>query len=582
MPEPGTYGGVHGAVAGWAAREPDRPAVLAGDEVVGYGELVARADRVAGGLAGLGVGPGSTVGVRLPRSVDFVVAALGVLTAGADYLPLDPAYPAERLRMMTATAGCRTVLGDGPGALPLAGVTGPLDVRPRVHPEDLAYTMFTSGSTGTPKGVLVTHRGVLRLVREPNVPRLGPDEVVLHLSSTSFDAATFDIWGALANGARLAVAPPGRLSATDVGELVRRHGVTVALLPTGLFHLMVDERASDLAGVGQVLPAGDVLSAAHARRFAAAAPRSRLINMYGPTEVTVATTYHEVGDPAGDDVPIGRPVAGTYVRVLDRDLAEVPPGTVGQLYAGGTGLARGYAGDPGLTADRFVPDPLAAGRRLYATGDLVRQDPDGTLRFAGRVDDQFKKRGFRVDPAEVEAALRADPAVRDAVVVGTGDSAETRRLVGCLLPAAGAAPDGLAAAVRDRVAGVLPEHLVPDGWLVLDAFPLTVNGKVDRAALRAAAGAGPGPGTEPGRALDPQEAELAAIWREVLGVDAVGPDDDFFALGGQSLLASKVISHARRRLGVSLSMAAVFDAPTLGELAAVVRGQAVVAPVSAD
>ncbi|MBC3842408.1 amino acid adenylation domain-containing protein [Streptacidiphilus sp. 4-A2] len=462
------------------------------------------------------VRPGRTaVGLLLPRSVEFVVAALAVLKAGGGYVPLDADYPPERLRMMLDAARCPVVLGTAAllaglpadtgvravalDAVDAAGATDARTAPPAppalpTHPDALAYTMFTSGSTGVPKGVMVTHRGVARLVRQPGAARVEPDEVVLHASSTSFDAATFDIWGALANGARLVVARAGRLSATELGELLRRHRVTTVLLPTGLFHLMVDERLSDLAGLRRLVVGGDVLSAPHARRFLRAVPGCALVNAYGPTEVTTATTVHLVSPGQGEEqsVPIGRAMAGTSVRLLDEELRPVAPGTPGQLFAGGPGIARGYLNDPAQTALRFLPDPWQPGARLYATGDLARELPDGTLEFLGRMDDQFKKRGFRVEPGEVEAALRADPAVRDALVLADGATADTRRLVAVLLlPAAGRAAAEVVDEVRVRLRAALPEYLVPDLWAAVDAFPLTPNGKVDRRALLALAVAAP-------------------------------------------------------------------------------------------
>ncbi len=586
---------LHQLVEAEAAAHPDRVAVVRGDQAIGYAELNRRANRLAHHLIGLGP-DGPAVGLLLPRSAEFVVAALAVLKAGGNYVPLDADYPAERLRLMLAAARCPVVIGTTAllAGLPArAGVhqvaldaphvpSAELpDTDPRLpaHPDALAYTMFTSGSTGVPKGVMVTHRGVVRLVRTPGVIRLDAADVVLHSSSTSFDAATFDIWGALANGARLVVAPSGRVSVTDIAALLRQHRVTTVLLPTGLFHLMVDERLSDLAGLRQLVVGGDVLSARHARRFVRAVPGCVLVNAYGPTEVTVAVSVHQVSQDHDDEqtVPIGRAMSRAYVRLLDGDLRPVPAGTAGQLYAGGAGLARGYLGDAALTARRFVPDPWLAGARLYATGDLARQRPDGTLEFLGRMDDQFKKRGFRVEPGEVEAALRADPSVRDAIVLADGATADTRRLVAVLLPAAGPADAALVDAVRSRLRKTLPDYLVPDLWAAVDAFPLTANGKVDRRALLAAATTAPVRGAEgdddasADASESVEESTLAAIWQEILHVERVGREDDFFDLGGHSLLANKVVSQVRRRLGIALPLDAVFDHPTLGELAAVIQ-----------
>jgi amino acid adenylation domain-containing protein len=449
----------------------------------------------------------------------------------------------------------------------------------RVHPDHLAYTMFTSGSTGTPKGVVITHRGVVRLVQDPWYVRLDGTETLLHQSSTSFDAATFEMWGALANGARLVVAP-GTASAAELGRLVREHAVTTAWFTTGLFHLMVDEHLNDLAGLRQLLTGGDVISPARASRLLSALPGCRLVNAYGPTEVTTFTTCEVVSPPAnGVAVPIGRPINRTWVRLLDDDLDSAPDGAVGEICVGGDGLARGYLADPALTAERFVPDPRGSGQRLYRTGDLARRLPDGRLEYLGRVDRQIKRRGVRIEPGEIEAAVRRDPLVRDVVVLPEGDTAEGRVLVAYLIPdGAASASSALAADVRERLRGVVPEHLVPERWVVVDAFPLNANGKIDRTALADLATAVsarggsdtrhdlPGPGT-----ASEVRTTLLGIWREIFGLEVVGPHDDFFDLGGHSLLASRMVSRIRRALGVEMQLAQVFDHPTVAEIAELVE-----------
>ncbi|HEV2345838.1 MAG TPA: non-ribosomal peptide synthetase [Actinocrinis sp.] len=603
---------VHQLIEAQAAARPNHIAVVAGVQTLTYRELNKHANQLARHLSGLGP-DGTAVGLLLPRSAEFVIAALAVLKAGQHYIPLDADYPAKRLSAMLAAARCPIMIsttslsanlpeGTDSYVVRLDALAERLTTFPDtdlalpVHPESLAYTMFTSGSTGVPKGVMITNRGLARLVSPPGIVPIAADDVVLHASSVSFDAATFDIWGALANGARLVIAPHGRVSVMDVAALLREQRVTTVLLPTGLFHLMVDERLSDLAGLRRLVAGGDVLSAKHARRFMQAVPGCRLVNAYGPTEVTVATTTHELSpDQSGESaVPIGRAMEGTYVRLLGEDLRPVLAGNPGQLFAGGPGLARGYLGDPALTAERFVPDPWQPGARIYATGDLARHRPDGTLEFLGRMDDQFKKRGFRVEPGEVEAALRADPAVRDAAVLADGATADTRRLVAVLLPAAdlstagtGAGAEagaGLLDGVRSRLRTALPDYLIPDiwdVWDVTDAFPLTANGKVDRQALLRRAATAPERHAEAGnKAPDEasggpetglEESTVTAIWQDVLALERVDHDDDFFDLGGHSLLANKVVSQVRRRLGVTLPLGAVFDHPTITGLAAAIR-----------
>lgn len=587
---------VHELVEAMASAHPGHVAVECGDQVLTYRELSERTSRLAHHLASFGFRY-PCIGILLPRSAEFVTAALAALKVGGSYTPLDADYPLPRLAAMLTAARCPIVitatslLGSLPAesdlvpvcldtldetlaALPADGPSIP------VHPDLLAYTMFTSGSTGVPKGVMITHRGVVRLVGPPGIVDLACDDVLLHVSSVSFDAATFDIWSALTAGAKLVVAPAGRISVADIGRLIGQHQVTTTLLPTGLFHLMVDEAPDDLRGLRQLVAGGDVLSAQHAKRFMAAVPGCPLVNAYGPTEVTVATTVHAVAADQPDDspVPIGQAMPGTYVRLLDRDLRPVPAGSVGELFAGGRGLARGYLDDPVLTAQRFVPDPWLAGARMYATGDLARQLSDGCLEFIGRADGQFKKRGFRVELAEVEAALRADVAIRDVAVLAAGETADTRRLVAALVPAADQPEGVLLEAVQRRLRQVLPEYLIPDVWLVVPTLPLTQNGKVDRPALLAMAATTRSSASRAGSVSSTTgsstESALTAIWKEILSVDHVEADDNFFALGGHSLLANKVVTQVSKRLGVALPLDAIFDYPAFGDLVAVVQNAA--------
>jgi thioesterase domain-containing protein len=430
--------------------------------------------------------------------------------------------------------------------------------------------MYTSGSTGTPKGVAVPHAAIGRLVWDCRFAGLGQRDVVAQLAPPSFDAATFEIWGALVNGAVLVTGPGGPLSAAELGAFTARYRVSVLWLTAGLFGQVAAADAGALAGVRWLLAGGDVLPVPACRAVLAHAPGIRLVNGYGPTENTTFTATHPIR-PAdldrGTGVPVGRPIAGTRAYVLDRSLAPVPAGVTGELYAAGTGLARGYAGRPWLTAERFVACPFEAGQRMYRTGDLARWTADGVLEFAGRTDDQVKLRGFRIEPGEIETVLAEHPGVAQAMVIARQDSPGDRRLVAYLTPAGDRSEAGLAGEVREFVAGRLPQYMVPAAVVVLDELPVTPNGKVDRARLPApdyAAAAGQG-SREPATLA---EEGICAAFAEVLGLPRAGLDDDFFALGGHSLLAVRLAARIREMLGVDLGVRAAFETPTPGELAA--------------
>lgn len=579
---------IHRIVARHSATHPESVALVWQDRTVTYVDLETRANQLAWHLIEQGVAPGDPVGVLQDRSPEFVTTVLAIAKAGGNYVPLDPAYPGTRLDAMISKTGVSLVVTSGaaPGGrapvlatvrmLSLDDVAGQLEVQPRhdpgvhVDPDSILYTMFTSGSTGTPKGVCVPHRGVARLVQDPGYVQLDREQIVLHLSSVSFDPATLEIWGALTNGAQLVIAPP-RSSVVDLGRIIRQQRVTTAQFPTGLFHVMVNEQLGDLTSLHQVVVGGDVLSPGLASKFLAAVPGCRLVNAYGPTEVTTITCAYAV--PPGHDpvhpVPIGRPIAATEVHILDGKLRPVPPGTPGQLYVGGDGVARGYVNASALTAARFVPHPRAVGQRLYATGDLAQYGRGGLVEFLGRMDRQVKRAGFRVEPAEIEETLRADPALRDAVVVPDGDRAEDRRLIAYILPAA-PAPDSLelVTSVKGRLRERLPEHLIPDGWAVLDALPLTPSGKIDIQAL-------PTPQARPqarhtGADAQPRDSldeTIIDIWRNVLGLDRVGLNDNFFDLGGTSMKANQMAARLRTRLGLEVPLGLIFDHPTVAGLA---------------
>ncbi|WP_194894824.1 amino acid adenylation domain-containing protein [Catenulispora pinisilvae] len=609
---------VHEMFADHATAFPDRVALTGPRGDLSYGELDARAERLATRLVRSGAERDTAVGVLLERSEDFVLSALAVLKAGGCYVPLDPSYPDSRLRLMLDAAGVRTVVTnsefaarvpntgaeveivdcrDQDSATRTVGAAAPdrasaREPHPAVagsHGDSLAYIMFTSGSTGTPKAAAIRHAGVARLVNEPDYVRLDADVVMANISSVSFDAATFEIWGALANGGRLVIGPPGPSSALELGRYFVRHGINCAFLTSGLFNLIVDECLEDLGGFTQLITGGDVVSPRQARRFIQAHPRCRLVNGYGPTEMTTFTACHHITleDTRHERIPIGKPIRGTRVEILDKDLRPAAVGTPGMLYAGGPGIFRGYLNDKKLTAERTIPAPRPPGGRLYATQDLAMYRPDGSIDFLGRLDGQIKKRGYRVEPGEIEEALRADPVVRQAALALIAQSTDDAVLAAyVVLDGAGGRLDSPRADPRAQIAGIrerlrqrLPSHLIPDRLVIVEALPLSVNGKVDRRAL-AALSASDGRASaddHAARATDlgdtnsspatQTEQTLIAIWREVMAVSDIGREDDFFDLGGQSLQASRMISRIRSALGVEVPLSLFFDHPTVADLA---------------
>jgi amino acid adenylation domain-containing protein len=576
---------IHELFTDQVQRTPDALAVAWDGGSLSYLELDRRANRLAHDLRGLGAGPETTVALCLERSAELIVAILGVLKAGGAYVPLDPALPLERLALILADVSPRALMVQESlpdrlsalASLPLVRLQADReriasrDAHPPpvdTHAESLAYVMYTSGSTGEPKGVAVPHRAVVRLVRGNDYAELGPGVDFLQLAPASFDAATLEIWGPLLNGGRVVIPPPGALSLEEIGDAVTRFEVTALWLTAGLFHEMAESRLADLGTVRQLLAGGDVLSAPHARRVLAERPGSRLINGYGPTENTTFTCCHVMTDPAqvGRTVAIGRPIANTRVHLLDSAGRSVPIGAPGELWTGGDGLARGYLNRPGETADRWRPDAVSGrpGERLYATGDLARHLPDGSLEFLGRIDQQVKIRGFRVEPGEIEAALR-DLAALDTVVVPREGLPGGKALVAYLAMQGGASPD--VSALRGLLGDRLPDYMIPAFFVPLDALPLTANGKVDRRALASlplpdqpAAGTFVAPRT-------PVQELLAGIFSEVLQLESIGTGEDFFALGGHSLLATQVISRTVRAFGVAISLRDLFVTPTVAGLA---------------
>jgi amino acid adenylation domain-containing protein len=610
---------LHELVREQAERRPERVALVGGEEHVTYGELMRRADRLAARLRALGVLPETRVGLALDRSPLVVEALLGILVAGGAYVPLDAGYPRERLRYLVEDSGMEVLVTSGPllAVLPVGdlaerravvllggnrrGGEAPaeapvLDDR-GASPERAAYVMYTSGSTGRPKGVVIPHRGVVRLVHEPEYLRLagsreeGSGETGLLLATLSFDATTFEIWFPLLAGGRLAVLAREKPTLAEIAAEVGRQRVTTLFATAALYHQLVDEHLGDLAGLRNLISGGEALSPAHVRRTVEGLPGTVMVDAYGPTENSAYTSAHPVNrglTPPGrfpDPVPIGRPIGDTTIHVVDPTLRPAAAGVPGELVTGGDGVARGYSGRPALTAERFVPDPFShladpprPGARLYRTGDLARWLPSGDVEFLGRIDHQVKIRGFRVEPGEIEAALREVEGVGTVVVLVHDDLPGGKAAVAYVVPEEGSPAPGQApepSALREALRDRLPEFMCPAFFVPVEELPLNVNGKVDRRLLAALgserlaerlAGGGAAARTKvPPRT--PAERELAAIWEEVLGVSGIGVEDDFFDLGGHSLLATRLASRIRASLGVELPLRALFERPTVAALA---------------
>ncbi|MFH9425587.1 amino acid adenylation domain-containing protein [Streptomyces sp. NPDC017529] len=560
-------------VAAQAARNPGAVAVTDDRGELTYERLWERSGRLAAYLEESGIGRGDRVAVVLERSAELLMTLLAVWRAGAAYVPLDAGYPPERMALMLADcapaavvctsatgtvlpadAAARTVALDDP-RVSEAVAASPADRRPApVGADDLAYVMYTSGSTGTPKGVAVPHGGVAALVGERGWS-LGAHDAVLMHAPHAFDASLFEVWAPLAAGARVVVAPPGVVGTEEIRAAVAR-GVTALHLTAGAFRVVAEQAPECFSGLREVLTGGDVVPPAAVARVRQACPDTAVRHLYGPTETTLCATWHLLppGAEAGPELPLGRPLDDRGAHVLDAFLQPVPPGTAGELYLSGTGLAHGYLGRTGPTAERFVACPYAPGRRMYRTGDLVRRTSEGRLLFAGRADDQVKIRGFRVEPGEVEAALAAHPSVAQAVVTARADRFGERRLVGYVVPDG---PEIDPEGVRGHAATVLPAPMVPVAVLVMAELPLTPNGKVDRAALPDADLTERVSATAP---ANETEQTLCALFAEVLGLERVGADDDFFRLGGTSGLAMRLLGRIREEFDAELTLRQLFGA----------------------
>ncbi|WP_093802491.1 amino acid adenylation domain-containing protein [Streptomyces sp. Wb2n-11] len=589
-------GTLHGAFARQAARHPDRTAVVTEDRRVTYAEADRAANRLAHRLRALGVRNEARVGLLLDRSPEFLVSALAVMKAGGAFVPLDPGYPAERLRTMLADARCHAlVIRDGP-----VGVTGlPAErvvrlgtgtsgdtgtdtdtAAPEGPPEghvggnDLCYIIFTSGSTGRPKGIALRHAGVLNNLLDINTRyQVGPGDSVLALSSLGFDMSVYEFLGSTVSGATVVLPDPARhKDPSHWADLVRRHRVTVWNSAPSLFELLIThaERArdTDLSSLRLSLSGGDWIPVSLPDRVRVHAPDLRFIALGGATEASIHSTVHEVshGERHRTSIPYGRPMANQRTYVLDAERRPVPVNVAGELYLAGDGLARGYIGDEQLTADRFTvwSHGPVSGERLYRTGDLARYDDAGRLELLGRIDLQVKIRGVRVETGEVEAAVARHPAVKSCVVAARGAADRDRSLVAYAVAHPGSRVTGQE--LREHTAGLLPSAMVPAQVVLLDALPLTPNGKVDRAALPAVPRTGGGAEGGAAGPDDPWERRVADAWHAVLDAEH-GPDDDFFTVGGDSLAAMRIV----QLIDPHLPVAELFDHPSVHRLAGRLR-----------
>ncbi|HSU18002.1 amino acid adenylation domain-containing protein, partial [Longimicrobium sp.] len=571
------------------ARTPDAVAVVSGGTVLSYAELNARANRLARRLRALGVGPERRVGVCLHRSAELVAALLAIVKAGGAYVPLDPADPPGRLAYLRQDAGVSLVVSSAElahaadGDAPVLWIDRePLD---RESPENLdgeadldglMYIIYTSGSTGRPKGAMNAHRGVVnRLHWMRREYGIGADDVFLQKTPFSFDVSVQEFFLPLVVGARLVVArPEGHRDPGYLREVMEAQAVTwVHFVPSMLAAFLEQPGLERLAALRRVFSSGEALSRELAERCLARLPASAgLHNLYGPTEAAIDVSCWPCrGDDPSRPVPIGRAVANTRLHVLDGALQPVPPAVTGELYIGGVQVGRGYLRRPGMTAERFVPDPFSPepGARLYRTGDRARLRPDGAIEHAGRTDHQVKVRGFRIEPGEIETALLARPALREAVVV-----ARDARLVAYIVAAEGAAAPP-AAELRAHLGATLPDYMIPDAFVTLDRLPLTVSGKVDRRAL-------PAPERAPERdyvpPTTPAQKTIAGFWAEVLGVERVGVEDNFFELGGHSLLVARLHARIRERFAREVTLVDLFRHTTVATQAAFVTENPDAAP----
>lgn len=565
------------------AARPDSVALEFDGRVLTWRELASYSNQLANRLIRLGIRRGDRVALMMEGSAAMAVAMLGILRAGAAYVPIDLSYPKARIETILADMQAKVTI-TVPALAPrlaaietsvlsldadFAGLRDESEQAPSVPlgPDDVAYVMYTSGSTGRPKGAVIPHRAVVRLVCDNAFARIAATDKVGQGSNCAFDAATFEIWGALLNGATLVgLENDVMLSSAALARVIGERGVTVLFVTTALFNELVAAQPDTFRGLRVLLFGGERVDTRRVRQVLGSAAPEIFCHVYGPTETTTFATWHRLSsaDLAGGAIPIGRPISNTTAYILDSAMRPVAPGEIGELYLGGDGLAHGYLGSPGLTAQSFVPSPFAEGMRLYRTGDKVRWREDGAIEFVGRLDDQIKLRGHRIEIGEIEFWLNSRPGLRQAIATVREDASGEQRIVAYVVPDANAGAD-IVDTVQDELRRRLPPYMQPHAIVALPALPLTRNGKIDRKAL-------PDPAQSPERRFSAprgeREERLAALWRDVLGVAQIGRDENFFDVGGHSLRATQLVSRIGREFGVEIPLRAVFERATIAEQAA--------------
>ncbi len=580
---------IHELFSAQVAQNPDRIAVVCPTGQLTYQELNCRANQIAHYLQDLGVKPEVMVGICVERSVATIVGLLGILKAGGAYVPLDPTYPPARRSFMLADARVEVLLTEQQFSVDFADSGAkaicldtdwesidrysPANLPSNATADNLAYVIYTSGSTGTPKGVAVTHQAVNRLVINTNYVQLEPIDRIAQAANVSFDAATFEIWGALLHGATLVIVPQQVvLAPQQFADYIQTHKISCLFLTTALFNQIASTVPQAFSNLRYLLFGGEAVDPQSVAAVLKNGAPQRLLHVYGPTESTTFACWYLVREiPAGaTNIPIGRPISNTQVYILDSNCQPVAIGTTGELYIGGDGLARGYLHRPELTEAKFSPNPFSQeqGARLYKTGDLARYLPDGNIEFLGRSDRQVKLRGFRIELAEIETLLSQHADVRQAVVVVREDRPGDRRLVAYIVP--NQQVEAIASQLDCYLQAQLPPYMVPGAWVLLESLPLTANGKVDRQNLPAPDRSRPDLAAPFVAPRHPIEEKLAAIWSELLGVDRIGVNDRFFDLGGHSLIATQTIARIRTVFQVELSSELLFNSPTIASLAAAI------------